>query len=130
MSAKQKIIAPESAVRAIQKDLGSNSIDTIRMICEKFAQQISENPIVPTEEDWDKSRRDAELKHRGGTSSTSDWERRTCVEWQRRMFLASEPEISEEIKDLLVDDYAGSIGAAAQRNRDVIEAYRRGKASR
>ena len=50
--------------------------------------------------------------------------------WQRRMFLESEPEIPEEIKDLLSDSQGKIEVASSVINSAVIEASRRGKASR
>ena len=51
-----------------------------------------------------------------------------CEEWVRRMFLAPEPEpeIPEEIKDLLVEGIAPTLN----QNHSIIEAYRRGKAAK
>ncbi len=46
------------------------------------------------------------------------------MQWQIRMFFSQEPEIPEEIKDLLWDN----INVMA--NERIIEAFRRGKAGR
>lgn len=49
-----------------------------------------------------------------------------CVKWQRNRFLAPDPEIPEEIKDLFMDP--GPFGDAV--NKAITEAYRRGKAAK
>ncbi len=54
------------------------------------------------------------------------------VEWQRRIFLAPEPEIPEEIKDLLsptdpITGVALLTGLTEHGKSVIIEAYRRGK---
>lgn len=68
-------------------------------IADAICRAISENPIVPTPEQegdligyWRTEDRRAGYPTNGA--------RAMAVEWQRRMFLAPEPEVPEEIKDL------------------------------
>lgn len=55
-------------------------------------------------------------------------------EWQRRMFLEPEPEVPEEIKDMLLDAHAPDsehcFFKPSVYNERITEAYRRGKESR
>lgn len=51
------------------------------------------------------------------------------IEWQRRMFLAPEPEVPEEVKDMLVEEHI-SRWRGEEVNEKVIEAFRRGQRSR
>lgn len=80
---------------------------------------LSENPIVPTEEQC----KDIE---RTGPSRGMDcysWIHMAAVEWQRRMFLAPDPD--EPIRDLLCEHAAD--GCVTRHNQNVREAYRRGR---
>lgn len=84
---------------------------------------LAENPIVPTDEEI-KSMLSGTGLHWGWdrewVSHTRDW----LVEWQRILFLASEPEM---IGDERLIDFCGryqTIGEA------VTEAYRRGQAGK
>lgn len=56
---------------------------------------LSENPIVPTDEQIDSMSRGL---HWGWDSEWRTHVRDWCVEWQRRMFLAPEPAVPEGIK--------------------------------
>jgi hypothetical protein len=61
--------------------------------------------------------------------------REVMWQWQTRVFLAVEPEVPEEVKDLLLVDAvnfeipngAKLYGSAADRNAAIIEAFRRGQ---
>ena len=92
---------------------------------------IAKNPIGPTNEQ-------AKELWRTSTAGETNEARRAslaAVEWQRRMFLAPEPEVPEEIKDLL---FVGGILTADQVLNEypkgevdklILEAYRRGQKS-
>lgn len=100
---------------------------------EALARSLSENPIVPTPEQV------AEIvSFRFGIPATDLNANMVvsgeyaAVEWQRRMFLAPEPEVPEPIKDLLVDPMPTASNPCAVMdakilNERVIEAYRRGQ---
>ena len=87
----------------------------------------SENPTVPTEEQMD------------ALFSRHSWLDKDSVrfgarEWQRQMFLAPEPEVPEEINDLLMGPAYTSMTGMVELNHEwdkrIIEAYRRGRSSR
>ena len=94
---------------------------------------LSENPIVPNEADVMEI-----LQERVRSHHISGEEycaippatvRFVIREWQRRMFLAPEPEVPEAIKDLLEGPEEPGI-SAREANWRVIEAYRRGQQSK
>jgi hypothetical protein len=127
-----EIKIPEGMLNAVIIAIGSASDSWSRRCCTTAAEAVlrwlSENPIVPTCEqivDMDKrhGRNTFIIRGDGGESFRDD-----IAEWQRRMFLAPDPEILEEIKDLLYDPKDGPTKTG--RNEAIIEAYRRGKASR
>ena len=78
---------------------------------------LSENPIVPT------SRQERELVDSWIKETSLGKTEHLVTEWQRRMFLAPEPEVPEEIKDLLAGVHPDVTPIA-------IEAYRRGQKSK
>lgn len=101
---------------------------------EAALQWLSENPIVPSQ---------TQAMELTGFTKYQDLElaraRLALTRWQRRMFLAPEPEVHEEIEELLwKDDFSKSKGTIWVRsiddgmtwNQAVIEAYKRGKASK
>lgn len=90
---------------------------------------LSENPIVPTNEQTQGVCDSIFV----GPENLLD-PRDAMVEWQRRMrmFLATEPEIPEEIKDLLsltdpITGVALLTGLTEHGKSVIIEAYRRGQ---
>lgn len=100
-----------------------------RISVEAALQWLAENPVVPTDEQ-EESLRNACFRVVGPTRFV----RNVAVEWQRRMFLASEPEVPEEIKDLLVNPsnwvistVMGTSVDSSIINSRVIEAFRRGR---
>lgn len=95
-----------------------------RIALEAALRWLGENPIVPTQEQLESLTSDWRLM---GTPCCST--QFIAVEWQRRMFLAPEPEIPEEVKDLLYGECA-SFTAAERVDARIIEAYRRGKRSK
>lgn len=83
---------------------------------------LSENPIVPTDGQVNRLQ---EQKPDGVS-----WIRWTSVEYQRRMFLAPEPEAPEEVKDLIWDlDHTGWQTTGEKHNKEIAEAFRRGQNS-
>lgn len=63
---------------------------------EAALQWLAENPVVPPK-GWGI----VCLHAHGGYKNVEDRMEDAAVEWQRRMFLAPEPEIPEEIRDLM-----------------------------
>ena len=108
----KKIIVPDGMLKAMNSAF-DNGRRTTSLLGEAALLWLSENPVVPTHDQFDAMR---------GTY------RDICAEWQRRMFLAPEPEVPEEVKDLLWD---GQTGEDEEHNRKIIEAFnRRGQKSR
>lgn len=96
---------------------------------------LSENPVVPTNQQYhlvfEAACRLGTCKDQGAPQYID-----MMVEWQRHMFLASEPEAPEEIADLMVSEKsiqgagAQSIESAIkQLNQRTLEAFRRGQVS-
>jgi hypothetical protein len=109
------------------------------------AKHLAANPIMPNRIQM----QDVEAVAHHEPLYTTKWLSDILAEWQRRMFLAPDepkfvprclhcyqplpekfpdPEIPEEIKDLFYDPKDGPTKTG--RNDAIIEAYRRGKASR
>lgn len=135
MMIEKKYVVPEGMLKVFgeaydhQKGLGAN-----REGCEKAGMEaalgwLAENPIVPTEAQLTEM-----LATRIGFGfEPVDWMRWGAAQFQRRMFLAPEPEVPEEIKDLLSTRYVDDItfgGIAKEHNENIIEAFRRGQKSR
>ena len=91
-----------------------------KVILEAFIAWQSENPPVPTEKQW------SEVQF-SVASRPIDYQRDFAVEWIRRMYLAPEPEVPEELKDLL---WGFDADRREEHQEDVIEAYRRGRAGK
>lgn len=116
---EKKIVVPEGMraaayIAACNEDPGMIHISTMEIALEAACRWLSENPIEPTDaqlKDLWKSYRD----HSGGIGS-NEW---VCAEWQRRMFLAPEPDPDEPIKDILARSVKGDF--------DIREAFRRGQ---
>ncbi len=111
---EKRYVIPEGMLKA--------ALDAQQMRCDPVISKVgleaairwlAENPIVPDRETADR------LIACRGIHSEAD----PFAEWQRRMFLAPEPEVPEAIKDLLTM-------SDSPHNEHVLEAYRRGKASR
>ena len=135
MSAREKrVVVPEGMMKAAQESRTKHfsgpygfSDTYCTIILEAALWWLSENPIAPTPE-WAmeiaKSKFDDRVTGIGVATG--------AMEWQRRMFLAPEPEIPEEIKDLLYeidrkglpDPYVNDF--TTEVDRRIIEAYRRG----
>ena len=118
---EKKIAAPEGMLEAAAteaRNLGSGWVQ----ILEAALRWLSENPIEPTPQ-WIHEVWRQERNPQAGTFAL-----RVIREWQRRMFLAPESEVPEEIKDLAVSDldmeWDGPI------NKRILEAFRRGQKSK
>jgi hypothetical protein len=95
-----------------------------RRILEAALRWQSENPVVPTDSQA------YELSGIGISTDKRSISRTGIVttqgiveEWQRRMYLAPEPEVPEEVKDLMYK------GGEMEVDKRIIEAYRRGRGS-
>jgi hypothetical protein len=101
-----------------------------RIAVEAALRCLSENPIVPTGDQAMRLRDIAiEVSARYGTKlPTGASESAVAVAWQSCMFLAPEPEVPEELKDLLVNPVIGMVNGD-QVNDRIKQAYRRGQKS-
>ena len=137
-----KYVVPEEGMKAVAEATNGYDKQTTTVAIEAFIRWQSENPQVPTDEQCD------ELISLIGATGRSlvcypsridrGQARTMLTEWQRRMYLA-EPEVPEEIKDLL---YFGEPNTRVgckdpieaskfidESDRRVLEAFRRGKES-
>ena len=121
---EKKIAIPEgmleAAVAAVKIPVsGQLARNQTHDILEAALRWLSENPIVPTMEQA------TEMSDSGHPCVLDGvW---YATEWQRRMFLAPEPEVPEEIKDLLWSIGGTWMQTDKKHNNEVAEAYRRGK---
>ena len=106
-----------AAVAASQK-LASDE-NSIHVLLEAALYWLSDNPILPSIKQLNEIFTKVD-RGNGGTYIPAYLE-----EWQRRMFLAPEPDVPEEIKDLLRQD--GSVTyVVSEHNTAVLMAYHRG----
>jgi hypothetical protein len=127
MSDKNYVVPKEGLAAALEA-AGSTLRDTewkhvVAVAVHAFIRWQSENPRVPTDKQikdmWTLYANSVEVDCAG-----------LLAEWQRRMYLAPEPEVPEKIKDLLLDlrelkEHAWHEASIC--NEKLIEAYRRGK---
>ena len=130
---EKKCIVPKGMLEAARtgwRFTVLDPVDDLEKCLEAALCWLSENPIVPTED----AAREIGKKFSNQPSSI-DFVRQVCTEFQRYMFIAPEPEVPEEIQDLLYVDAVtfklpngnSFLGSMASHNEAVIEAYRRGK---
>lgn len=125
--------AAQAAAAEVSLNGSNGSVEKVTRGLECALRWLAENPIVPSmEQVIDISKASIVDSHR-----VDLFVHYVCAEWQRRMFLAPEPRVSEVVKDLLwldppvdllaVDDCGGAITQEA--NLRILEAYRRGRIS-
>ena len=136
-----KIKVPEERLLRVVDKVGSSP--TVRECCTAFAEDLSENPIVPNEADVMEI-----LQERVRSHHISGEEycaippatvRFVIREWQRRMFLAPEPETSlpeEWIRACARNVPKGAVTMKIYSAQGILletvdlEAYRRGQQSK
>ena len=102
----------------------------VKVAVEAVLRWLSENPIVPSE-----------VQARALVSDGDPYEwplvQEGATEWQRRMFVAPEPEVPEEtlLEDLLIKPCCDKSKMTTyvghpEHNEHVLEAYRRGQNSK
>lgn len=140
---EKKIVVPEGMLKATVVSYNSKTNELgYRYVIDRYVMEaaieaalrwLSDNPIVPTVEQG------MSLMNYLSPAGTREWNQAMwidfigagCAEWQRRMFLAPEPETPEEIKDLLLSISPTDSRDAYFRpdiyNERILEAYRRGQ---
>ena len=129
-----KIKVPEERLLRVVDKVGSSP--TVRECCTAFAEDLSENPIVPNEADVMEI-----LQERVRSHHISGEEycaippatvRFVIRESQRRMFLAPEPEVPSEIRDIdaWITVYLGSHPEIENIRRNFLLTFRRGQQSK
>ena len=124
---EKRYVVPEGMLKAVQliapdRLMPDIHITTVKGVLEAALLWLAKNPIVPP---YDRAQIFAEsLPYRIECEHTVVSMNKWAVEWQCRMFEAPEPEVPEEIKDLWQ-----SAPTPPMKQR-ILEAYRRGKASK
>jgi len=135
---EKKIVVPSGMVdaaygKAIEDEDGKvrySPVDAVKSherlgverILEAALRWLSENPIEPTQKQSRKLY--ADVPQGLLVDEVPSW---YAIVWQRRMFLAPESEVPEEIKDLLWSIGGTWMQTDKKHNNEVAEAYRRGK---
>jgi hypothetical protein len=95
----------------------------VRDTLEAFIRVQSEMPIVPTHAEVERILEMVQFQGLRGTSL--DRLQDFVAMWQRRMYL--EPEVPEEIKDIVSKYYGSGSLTGENLRKDFIEVYRRGQ---
>jgi hypothetical protein len=124
---KTKIVVPEGMLGAV---LGNDlhalyTVNLVTTMIERALRWLSENPIEPTPGFGSRF-----MRTLGGYHETEKLVEWGAAEWQRRMFLAPEPEVPEELKDLLEGMKSMPTLEREWATRVALESYRRGKDGR
>jgi hypothetical protein len=130
-----KIVIPDGLMDAVGQAIdeargGRNSMTDLPACCvkeisvEATLRWLSENPTTPTL----KQMCEVETAAAHEPINSTRWLSDILMEWQRRMFFAPEPEVEsdEQVREKLADLLRPEVGVYTS----MIEAYRRGKASR
>jgi hypothetical protein len=128
MSEKRYVIPKGMLEAAILSHPFDTRTKFLPEMLEAALRWLSDNPIVPT------AKQSAELESlcRLNDEPMCMDAIFYCSEWQRRMFLAPEPEVLTDIKDLLLSESAPQSHAYFRPdtyNQRIREAYRRGQKS-
>ena len=124
---EKRIVIPQGMTAAAHNATGlennGNKYYYISRGLEAALFWMSENPIVPSEDQVKGMIKGTDL-HWGWDSEWPSHTRDWLIEWQRRMFLAPEPEVPKELEDLLC---AKSDTFNKHFDDRIIEAFRRGQ---
>ncbi len=125
-----KIKLPEGMLEAAdQRQRSDVERRFTKAIVEAVLLWISENPIVPTDEQIRKCAKAAGLFHWCFGKQDFFQVRKFFVELQR-MFLQPEPEVPEAVEDLILHPGTESLPQdIVKANEAIIEAYNRGRKS-
>ena len=112
-----KIKVPEGMLKAAMLvTIGVSRLEAEKTL-EAAMWWLAENPIVPTPE----QARELWKTASAGILNEANRAAASAIEWQRRMFLAPEPEVPEAVEDLL------NCEPYRMTQERIIEAYRRGQ---
>ena len=118
--AERRVVVPDGMLKAaVPCYLPDRQL--VHSILEAALLWLSENPIVPTSEQLHSII--GKLPVAMCDIVWTERDRALIAEWQRRMFLAPEPEVPEQIKDLW------QAQPTPDAKRRTIEAFRRGRGS-
>lgn len=96
----EKIVVPESRIKAVaDRVFPAIPRGDVRRICQAFAEELSDHPEVPTDEQI----KDIFNEYPEGPSVVGP--KQVIEWWQRRMFLSPEPEVNpavRRVKDALM----------------------------
>ena len=128
----KKIIVPEFVLKAASD--AWNATKTGDRVTHNIAEAalcwLSENPIVPTQQQASEMWQ----VYVGLRGNAVDSIAGCMAEWQRRMFITPEPEVPEEVKDLLLDENIPTADYSRPTrdyyNTQILEAFRRGQKSK
>lgn len=135
MMIEKKYVVPEGMLKVFgeaydhQKGLGANREGCEKAGMETALQWLAENPIVPTTQQAAGMAEDCgnEIRKPNRNWSAHDCVTFYAVAWQRRMFLAPEPEYGFiECDTCRAKSGSPTLCRGCLHNREVIEAFRRG----
>jgi hypothetical protein len=112
--------AIEAGFSALSEDERTGKYPAYAAFAEAVLRHISENPMVPTDEQI------KNLYDRWLSLSDENYPKWLIAEWQRIAYL-EEPEVPEEIKDLLSNVAIGMSASDSTENQRIIEAFNRGR---
>jgi len=130
----KKIVVPEGMMKAaifawrLHPIRGYPPEDAVCKAVEAALRWLSENPIVPSEAQLRKME-DEVLGKEGILMGNRLSEIGAITEWQRRCFLAPEPEAPESVKHLLLQGQWDPMPSRDVYNQRIIDAYNQGKKS-
>lgn len=132
----KKIVVPTAMLEAVIASVArlepwsGVTVEHYRTVLEAALRYWSENPIVPTKEQVADIAKvvyaDMALPSLEDEDFYQKRSQEFLAEWQRRMFLATAPEVPEEIKDLLETDEEEKCHSVSDHNEMILEAYNRG----
>lgn len=124
---RKKLVVPDDRIARVVKKCDSRAVGEIvaAAVCNAFVEDLAENPIVLTHEQRVKL---TEKYWNLDVPATERFNNMICA-FQRHMFLASEPEVPDEISDLMNACVPGSSIAFEDVQKILVEAFNRGQKS-
>lgn len=121
----KRIVVPEGMLEEFYRGHATcpRGKPAMEVALEAALRWLSENPIVPTDEQMDALTNEVPYQDSGNGSIF----RVVIDKWQRRMFLAHKPEVPEEIADLIVESNSHCTFISDGINGIILAAFRRGQ---